>query len=45
MMYKLMDTVDELSRKEEFNEVEWAVDHTPRVRVSSFLVHKMLCKC
>ncbi|KAK1430306.1 hypothetical protein QVD17_12955 [Tagetes erecta] len=32
--FLLMDTDDEVSRKEEFNEVEWAVDHTPRVRVS-----------
>ncbi|XP_024960770.1 protein DJ-1 homolog C [Cynara cardunculus var. scolymus] len=29
----LMDTADDLSRKEEFNKVEWAVDHTPRVLI------------
>lgn len=44
-LYKLMDTADELSRKKEFNEVEWAVDHTPRVRVSPFVFHKIFCKC
>lgn len=31
--FLLMDTADELSRKKEFNEVEWAVDHTPRVLI------------
>nr|XP_043628301.1 protein DJ-1 homolog C isoform X2 [Erigeron canadensis] len=31
--YLLMDSADELSRKEEFNEVGWAVDHTPRVLI------------
>ncbi|KAD4179320.1 hypothetical protein R6Q59_022846 [Mikania micrantha] len=31
--FLLMDTADEISRKEEFNEVEWAVDHTPRVLI------------
>ncbi|CAH1444925.1 unnamed protein product [Lactuca virosa] len=29
----LMDTADEVSRKEEFNEVDWTVDHTPRVLI------------
>ncbi|XP_071736789.1 protein DJ-1 homolog C isoform X2 [Rutidosis leptorrhynchoides] len=29
----LMDADDELSRKKEINEVEWAVDHTPRVLI------------
>ncbi|KAI3805051.1 hypothetical protein L1987_27061 [Smallanthus sonchifolius] len=31
--FLLMDTANEVSRKEEFNEVEWAVDHTPRVLI------------
>ncbi|KAK9077176.1 hypothetical protein SSX86_005512 [Deinandra increscens subsp. villosa] len=31
--FLLMDTADEVSRKEEFNEVEWAVDHTPRILI------------
>nr|GEW75662.1 protein DJ-1 homolog C [Tanacetum cinerariifolium] len=31
--FLLMDTTDELSRTKEFNEVEWAVTHTPRVLI------------
>ncbi|KAJ0801018.1 putative protein/nucleic acid deglycase DJ-1, class I glutamine amidotransferase [Helianthus annuus] len=31
--FLLMDTTDEVSRIEEFNKVEWAVDHTPRVLI------------
>ncbi|KAI3708018.1 hypothetical protein L2E82_37012 [Cichorium intybus] len=31
--FLLMDTADEVLRKEEFNEVDWAVDHTPRVLI------------
>ncbi|XP_076911325.1 protein DJ-1 homolog C-like [Bidens hawaiensis] len=31
--FLLMDTVDEVSRMEEFNEVDWAVDHTPHILI------------
>ncbi|KAI7749113.1 hypothetical protein M8C21_014270 [Ambrosia artemisiifolia] len=31
--FLLMDTADEVSRMEEFNKAEWAVDHTPRVLI------------
>ncbi|KAL4581192.1 hypothetical protein LXL04_017402 [Taraxacum kok-saghyz] len=31
--FLLMDNADEVSRKQEFNEVDWSVDHTPRVLI------------
>ena len=44
LLYQLVSSADDNLTKEEFNKVEWFVDHTPRVSCFSFsLIEKAFC--
>lgn len=40
-----MDSENDCPRKEEFNKVDWSVDHTPRVSCLTFFDLKLLRLC